>query len=170
VETDQELITLANEILEKLNALNEKKVEFEAVSDLADNPMPIFLDIKSKLALVIKFEIGPAVGQQFVPVDDIATYLDGTQKPTDVIAITDNANRLRILANPEWPAEHISLTGLPSPEFTGVKDYSYQACDDARRKGPRMLVSYLLSLPMDCWMKYGQEVYRELEKQQEYRA
>ena len=127
--------------------------------------LPIFLDIDSKIQIVVSFPIGPAIDPNMVPIDDLARELSQTATGVQADALINNANRLRLRSDPNFPPEAICISDLPDPKVVGYNTFWFEVVHQASIRGPRMFAALLLNLPLNVWLSQGRYLYLELEKQ-----
>lgn len=172
--SDSELIALAREVLNTLEAANTAPGT-TVTADTSQTvihwndpggPMPIFLDIDAKTVLITPFPPGPPVRISSVPIDDLANALSNEVPRNRMLAVMINAQTLRLTFDPEGGGEAFAVTSgeLRSHEGNAFS-FWFDAVDLSARKGPRTLAAFLLSMPMGAWMTHGRQTFETLQRE-----
>jgi hypothetical protein len=165
VDKDTKLQELAIDVLQQV-ANEDSGSSAESILDDPDGPLPVNLDIDSKIPLIQRFPVGPPVPTHLIPMEDLADALSDEVNQARMVALIKRTEALRIKHDPEGAkrAATVNIHDLPNPDG-GVYDFWFQAIDEACRKGPRTLASFLLSLPMGAWMLHGRNIFKALERE-----
>jgi len=165
VEGDPELEALAKTLLIQVADEGPASSPTSILND-RDGPLPVNLDIDSKIPLIQRFPVGPPVPTHLVPAEDLADALSDEVNQARMVAMIKRTESLRLKHDPEGAnrSATVNIHDLPNPDG-GAYDFWFQAVDEAGRKGPRTLASFLLSMPMGTWMQYGRDTYKNLERE-----
>jgi hypothetical protein len=165
VDQDPELQALSIAVLQQVANENPCPSGISILDD-PDGPLPVNLDIDSKIPFIQRFPVGPPVPTHLIPMEDLADALSDEVNQTRMVALIKRTEALRIKHDPEGAKRSatVNIHDLPNPDG-GVYDFWFQAIDEACRKGPRTLASFLLSLPMGAWMQHGRKTFKALERE-----
>ena len=129
-----------------------------------NNSKPYELTFNEKVKFVQNYSLGPAVPLIKLEQDIIDT-LNDSLTTQQFVELSVETNRLREAADKNIKPRQILIPSgaLPNPDL-GIENYSYRFITNVFVRGPKMVVSFLLSLPINIWSTHESEINSLLDE------
>ena len=129
-----------------------------------NDQMPYELTFNEKVGFIQNYALGPAV--PIIKLEqDIIDTLNDSLTTQQFIELSIETNRLRKEADKNLKPRQILIPNgaLPNPEL-GLENYSFKLISNVFVRGPKMVVAFILSLPIGVWSAHETELKSLLEE------